>query len=149
MVLEAYESQKLDVLDIINESKNEVKKLNDEIDYKLPEQIWWYKILDTFPGFLKKHEKWFAIELSDWSEDTINVAIIVKYVNWKIEIRDTQQEPFTDAEYSSIELMPEEKSENEDINKINKYISSWWYGPLTNKDWDINQLAAAIEYIKK
>ena len=149
MSLEARESQNLDILDIVNEAKKEEKQLYEEIDYKLPEQIWWYKIMDTYPGFLKKSEKWFAIELSSWEGDEPNIAIIVKYVNWKIEIRDTQQEPYTDAEYDTIKLQPEEQSQNEDVNKINKYIKDNWFNALTNSNWDINQLGSAVEYIKK
>lgn len=149
MSLEARESQNLDVLDIVNEARKEENKLSEEIDYKLPEQIWGYKIVDTYPWFLKKGEKWFAIELSKWDGDEPNIAIIVKYVNWKIEIRDTQQEPYTDAEYNTIKLEPEEQSQNDDVNKINKYIKDNWFNALTNSSWDISQLWSAVEYIKK
>ena len=149
MSLESIESKNLSVADIINETKKESNNLREKISYELPEQIWWYKIMDSYAGFLRKNEKWFAIELSDWENYTPCLAIIVKYVNWKIEIRDTQQEPYSDDEYSMITLEPDEQSLNEDVNKINKYIKDLWFSTLTNSTWDLNKLAAAIEFVSK
>ena len=46
-------------------------------------------------------------------------------------------------------MEPEEQSQNDDVNKINKYIKDNWFNALTNSSWDISQLWSAVEYIKK
>ena len=134
---------------IINKSKKEQKKVKLEID-KNEDKIWWYKVTNKFDRFLKPSEKWFAIVLSEaiaWPDD-LDVSIIVKYENWKITIRDTQQEPFSDNEYNEIQLTKDEQIEwNDNVNKINKLIDSRWFPTI--KGEDLNKLAKKIESLKK
>ena len=134
---------------IINKSKKEQKKVKLEID-KNEDKIWWYKVTNKFDRFLKPSEKWFAIVLSEaiaWPDD-LDVSIIVKYENWKITIRDTQQEPFSDNEYNEIQLTKDEQIEwNDDVNKINKLIDSRWFPTI--KGEELYKLAKKIESIKK
>lgn len=151
MALESIEAKELTVKDVIDEAKKEEARLNEEIDYKLPDEIWGYEIATSYAWFLKPSEKWFAIILSrgEYGIDDVNDAIIVKYENWKLTIRNTVEEPYSDEMFDEIQLDPAEKSEDPNINKINKYIKTLWYAPLTNTNWDINKLWAAIDSLKK
>lgn len=133
---------------VVNKSKVEQKKLKADVEEN-EEKIWWYKIINEFDWFLKPSEKWFAIVLAEseaWPDD-IDVSIIVKYENWEITIRDTQQEPFGEKEYNEIVLSKDEQINwNEDVNKINKIISSRWFNTITGDD--LNKLATKIEALK-
>ena len=129
---------------VIKDSRIEEKNLSDEI------KIWWYKITDTYDWFLESWEKWFAIIISESENDdnAVDLWIIVKYEEWKITIRDTQQGTFDDESYNEITLEPDEQiSWNDDVNKINKLIKGLWYNTITGED--LNKLAEKIEQLKK
>lgn len=151
MVLESIEKQILTVKDVINEAQKEEEQLQEEINYKLPDKIWDYEISTSYAWFLEPEEKWFAIILSHWEygPDDVNDAIIVKYEKWELKIRNTVEEPYSDEMFDEIELDSDEISQVPEINKINKYIKTLWYAPLTNKNGAINQLWEAIDSLKK
>ena len=147
MNFESIETKNLTVEDVINESRKEESKLNNEIENKLPDEIWGYDIETSYEWYLKPSEKWFAIILSrgEYGLDDPKYAIIVKYKKWEIVIEDTAD----DVSSNEFQLNPDEISEDENINKINKIIWNLGFTPLTNKNWDINKLWAAIDSLKK
>jgi hypothetical protein len=135
----------------IKKFKQEIKTLWKEIEYKKPEEIWWYKILESYKWFLTKNEKWFAIELANgeyWADD-LNIAIIVKINKWKIQISDTQQWLYTIDGFQDIELSNKETSTNKYINLINRAIKSMWFNTINNEKGDINKLLKLIEDLEK
>ncbi len=119
---------KHDLFDLKNETKTWWDNgLNKNEKSNLPDKIWDYTVSDEFLWFLSKDENWFVLKLSDF------VSIIVKNVDWKIKIQDTQQEEFTDEIYAEISLNQYQTSINENVNKLNKLILSRGYTPLM---WD-------------
>lgn len=142
-------SKNMEIKSVVDKSKVALKKLKAEINEN-EDKIWWYKVINKFDWFLEPSEKWFAIVLAEGEAgpDDIDVSIIVKYENWKITIRDTQQEPFGEKEYNEITLFNNEQIKwNDDVNKINKLISSRWFNPITGDD--LNKLAQRIEALKE
>lgn len=137
-----------EIENIIKKSGVEEKNLRQNIENE--EKIWGYKITDEYEWFLTKWEKWFAMIISEseaWIDD-INLWIIVKFEEWKITIRDTQQEPFDDGVYNELTLAPDEEIKwNDNVNKINKVLNSWWFSTI--KGEELEKLAKKIEWIKK
>lgn len=137
-----------EIKNVIKKSIIEQKKLRNDIENG--EKIWGYKTTNEYAWFLKKWEKWFAMIISEseaWADD-INLWIIVKFEGWKITIRDTQQEPFDDEVYNELTLAPDEQiAWNDDVNKINKVLSSRWFPTIKWKE--LEKLAKKVESIQK
>lgn len=138
---------KEEINNVIQNSEIEEKELSNKIEND--EKIWWYRITDSYDWFLEPSENWFAMIISEgeaWDDD-INLWIIVKYEEWKITIRDTQQEPFDDDLYNEFTLAPDEQIVwNDDVNKINKLLDSRWFPKIKWKE--LEKLAKKIEIIK-